>query len=489
MRNSIKGNHCQNRRRGQGATEYLVILGAVLLVSFVVIGATSSVTSSQSSVRQQQSQAYWSSLSPIKVIASKVVDSNLVLQLQNTGSSTIRVDGISVGNSSLPIYPYYSGDSYGPAYCSRPNDNFSDPSMSCALMVGPSESVYLAAQGAISGAGKAIDCFGKNATEVSNIQFAYSTSTSSITNLVLKGDKPLVASCGTKSCDANWVKVPGNSSYLVNDFCVMKYEAKCSRDDGDGTLCGFDLPNSTHARRPWSNISQTDAAERCAALGTGYHLIRDREWVALASAVSGVQSNWFTANIGASSGGQCLFGGHVECDNSPCNMSFNASADDSAGWWNGTVNYTNGTANCPFARNEGRGYETRRTFYLSTGAVVWDLSGNVWEWTDGAVTSSACSDGTMPVNASGLCPSWTEFTNITNYNAFNYSRLPNPNWNQSYGAGRILSNPGSAVPSGSVQAVQRGGAYQNYVNGGVWTLYPYVPPSSIATYRGFRCAR
>ena len=483
--------------RGQGATEYLVVLGAVLLVSLVVVSATASFSSSQVSMKQQQSQSYWSSLSPIRVISSKVVYNNLVLQVQNTGTSTIRLDGVNVGGADLPFYPYYSGDYYGPAYCSRPNDNFS-ATMSCALIIGSGESVYVAVQGAISGSSPAVDCAGKSSVEISGVQFSYSLGGSSITNLILKGDKPIVASCGTKACDANWVKVPGNSSLLVNDFCLMKYEAKQSGVTAVSNWSG----------NPWVSINQTSAADRCSALGSGYHLVRDREWNAVASNVANVAANWFTANAGASSGSTCLFGGHMECaSGAACCAAFNASSDDSAGWWNGTSNASvSSTATCPFvaANPGGRGYETRRTMFLSTGDVVWDLSGNVWEWTDGSVfedktgtgaggydDSDGITGGQEPFKAGVTTQGWHELTTVSNFNSLNYSNVSS--WNSAKGAGQIYLSPGYAYDgsayASTTHAFLRGGIWDGGAYAGAWALLLYTAPSCTYGNLGFRCAR
>ena len=373
--------------RGQGATEYLVILGAVLLVSLVIVSLLGVFPSSQVSMKQQQSQAYWASLSPIKVISSKVVDSNLVLQVQNTGTSTIRLDGINVGGTDLPIYPYYSGDYYGSAYCSRPNDNFSASSMTCALMVGAGDSVYVAAQGA-----GVIDCGGKSGIELSNVQFAYSVGGSSVTNLVLKGDKPLVTSCGVKACDVNWTKVPGNASFLVNDFCLMTYEARnvATRavSQTGGTI--------------WVSVNQTYAADRCSVLGAGYHLVRDREWVVVANNIASVDANWNSSHVGTGS----LKMGNV-------------------GGTNTSVSYDGANPDTGISNNTAE-------FVLSTGESIWHLSGNVWEWTDGSVfEDKTVAGGNLYDDAGGITggqmpdttptttsANWKEFTAITNFLSF-----------------------------------------------------------------------
>jgi len=488
-----------NRRKhlGQGSTEYLVILGAVLLISIVVVNAVSAVPSSQSSIKSQQSQAYWSSLSPIKVLSSKVVDNNLVLQLQNTGASTIRLDGIAVGNTNLPIYPYYSGDAYGPAYCSRPNDNFS-AMMTCALMLAPSESVYVAAQGAISGTGNVVDCAGKASVELSDVRLIYSTSGSGLNNLMLKGDKPIIASCGSKACDQYWVKVPGNSSRLVNDFCLMKYEAKLV----DGVVAS--MPSGA----PSESLNQRAASDACGALGSGYHLIRDREWMAMAFNVASNPRNWINGTVGSG----CLYAGHMECNTDPNRAHFEASANDDAGYWNGTMNYTSGAFNCPFKTNCDRGVETRRTFYLSTGEALWDVSGNAWEWTDATIfenrtstsactLSSTCKDdpegitGEMPTSSnSNVTRGWNEYPAMVDYKGSGYLRLPNAAWNTSNGMGNIQTSPGlaynntAAAYASTTHAIVRGGVFGggDHAYAGLFVL---LNEYSTEYSFGFRCAR
>jgi len=430
--------------------------------------------SSQTTMKQQQSQAYWSSLSPIKVISAKVVDSNLVLQIQNTGTGIIRLDGINVGGTDLPIYPYYAGDAYGPAYCSRPNDNFS-ATMTCSLMLGAGETAYVAAQGAISGARVIIDCAGKTSTEISEVKFTYSPGSSSITNILLKGDKPIIASCGTKECDTNWVKVPGNSTMLINDFCLMKYEA---RNVGGKAI-------SQTGNSLWNIINQSDAMAACAALGSGYHLIRDREWVAAATNIANVATNWNTSVVGAGS----LKKGNVAENSS---VAYDSLIDPDTGISNSTAE-----------------------LFLSTGESVWHLSGNVWEWTDGSVFEnrtdpSACNQGStpycyndpagttgglMPINGTPvLANSLVEYTEISNFNSLNYSKV---SWTSNQGAGKVYLNPGLAFgwngASNSyyspIHGFLRGGTWTSPTFDGIFALHLRYAPTYTDDSMGFRCAR
>jgi len=420
---------------------------------------------------------------PITVASAKVVDYNLVLQIQNAGGTMLRLDGVNVDGTNLPIYPYSSGDSYGPAYCSRPNDNFS-AAMSCSLMLAPGEVAYVAAQGAVSGVGNVIDCGGKTSVEISNISFRYSLGDTRISNIVLKGDKPILASCGTKACDANWSKVSGNSSMLVNDFCVMAYEATCSlADGGQGAIwCPLsDLPSVQPANLPWVKINQSSAAERCAALGAGYHLIRDREWIVAASNIANVAANWNTSVVGSGS----LKIGNNGVDSS---VSYDGPNPDA-----------------------GAGNPTAQLF-LSNGESLWHFSANVLEWTDDSLfenrtdtspcfsngTAPGCQDdpagvsGGMPTNGTVLPMGWYEYTSFSNLNALNYSNFSA--WTSAQGIGQMHINEGlSYSPTvgyvSTAHSFIRGGHYNHAEKAGILALFARYSPSYYVSWVGFRCAR
>jgi len=381
----------------------------------------SSFPSSQVSMKQQQSQAYWSSLSPIKVLSSKVVDSNLVLQIQNTGTSTLRLDGVNVGGTDLPIYPYYSGDYYCPAYCSKPNDDFS-ATMSCSLMIGPSESVYVAAQGA-----GVVDCGGKAGVEVSDLRFVYSVAGSGVANFLLKGDKPLVTSCSVRTCDANWAKVPGNSSLLVNDFCVMKYEAysasgtvtndACAAGSEDSSTTA--VAGSASGQVPLANINFCAAKKAC--LNAGKRLCTNTEWQQAAAGTPdpGADGGATGCNV-ASSGAPATTGSHSAC-------------------------------------------------VSSSGA--YDMTGNVEEWTDRVVTYDP-----NPSVGSGYV------------NGFNYvTGMPTSvgSTNPAYGGDYYWDYNGG----GSARAFLRGGSWGTGTGAGVFALSLNYVPSTSNPHFGFRCCK
>jgi|GEM_PF-929137 len=509
--------------RGQGATEYLVILGAVLLVSIVVVSATSSVSSSQSSMRAQQSQAYWASLSPFKVVSAKLLDNNLVLGLQNSGSSPLRIGRIMVGGTALPIYRYYSGDYFGSSYCTR---TFDQPSgnLSCSVILAAGELAYVAVQ-------DAFDCAGKPTFELSDISFSYAVANSGIQNMVFKADKPLVGSCTNRTCDSYWVKVPGNQSLLVADFCVMKYEAKCaSNATGDGCNEVSEAAVSLPSNFPWTlTVNQSEAMDACARIGAGYRLISNREWVAIAANIAALPIN----DLNSTLSGPQFATGHtnatpyallnaseaaepslVGCNlqaslddpsNSGCGIRGTGSGgyDDAAKGFYGTSDNWSWTYASGYA-----GRSQLRTHVLSNGQVIWDFAGNVWEHLADTMfenktnalpaqnyhDDNGIDGGQIPYRPGTTNLGWFEYTSITNFNAMNYSNVTGL-WTSANGIGQIQLAPGMAFDESSnaynstIRELCRSGSFTKGSRSGIFALDTFYYGSINRDDQGFRCVR
>lgn len=120
----------------------------------------------------------------------------------------------------------------------------------------------------------------------------------------------------------------------------------------------------------------------------------------------------------------------------------------------------------------GTGKSQKRTHTLSNAQVIWDLAGNVWEWTD-----TRC-DTTTRYAAGG----WTEWSDGNLSDIEVKIAGPNGSLTSSNGVGRYFPCTGSGNP------VWRGGYWLEGANGGIYTHDGNNAPSTISPALGFRCA-
>lgn len=160
------------------------------------------------------------------------------------------------------------------------------------------------------------------------------------------------------TCPSGFARIPGSPTYDTNSFCVMKYEAK---QVGTTTT-----PISTATGSPWVDINQTTAIANSPNVAgcKSCHLITEAEWLTIAQNVLSVASNWSSGVVGTG----YIYSGHN--DMSPANT-LSASLDDE--------DVYNGTGNTV-------GSNQRRTLKLASGETIWDIAGNVYEWTSGQVS-------------------------------------------------------------------------------------------------------
>ncbi|MGI6278300.1 MAG: LamG domain-containing protein [Patescibacteria group bacterium] len=289
------------------------------------------------------------------------------------------------------------------------------------------------------------------------------------------------------ACPQGFIHVPGDPLYGTADFCVAKYEAKCDVDgDGIGETATGDHASCNTTYDTWGNIlsgcrciedkggqivssaagapiariaqdaggSGVDAITYCQSIGG--HLITNNEWMTIARNVEKLGANWCALNgtgCGNSPGSQYLVAGHN--DNGPA-LGLQASTDDSQPCYGTVTKDTN--PGC------GNGATQRRTHFLSNGEVIWDLAGNLLEWTNDTIMGAD-----KPVGTDG---SWVDWPNVSDYGSLTYDALkPSDNsWNLNQRVGRYYQ--GSA--SGGPYAFLRGAYWKYSSHAGVSALTLYI---------------
>ncbi len=257
-----------------------------------------------------------------------------------------------------------------------------------------------------------------------------------------------------------WVSVPGNSDLGTEDFCVMKYEAKFysltgkTQDTYKGWRYNNALGNLNITSIPYSEpivyVNQLQAKNACESLGEGYHLITNAEWTTIARNAELINENWDTEVVGFGS----MMGGHS--DSSP-GYSLAADLNDNDGYYN---------------TDNSVGSTQRRTLKLSNDEMIWDLSGNLFEW-----NNDTCFQGS-PWYSGGL----TEWTSANINGLEKILAGPLGNYDSSNGMGYYYG----CTYQGNAFARS---CYWGYgsVNG-PFTLYLGFSDDTSGFYLGFRCA-
>lgn len=184
------------------------------------------------------------------------------------------------------------------------------------------------------------------------------------------GGAPPPTNPGDVCPDANWVLVPGNAQLGVTSFCVMKFHAK---DDGSGNATTGPMG------APWNNIEQVTAKTKCTDLGAGYDLISNAEWMTIARNIEAQGANW----TGGSRGAGKMISGYTNATNEDAAP---LAVFDESNPWDGTgvdPRYEVGINHSVIELNTIENiYRQKRTFHLSNGQVIWDMTGNIKTWVD-----------------------------------------------------------------------------------------------------------
>ncbi|MFA6329358.1 MAG: hypothetical protein WCX64_01580 [Candidatus Micrarchaeia archaeon] len=88
------------RSKGQGATEYLVILGAVLLVAMVIIALLGWFPQVGGPSREKESQSYWKTATPFSITTVQLGNGTALLMVANRGSDKLNITEIQFDDGS-----------------------------------------------------------------------------------------------------------------------------------------------------------------------------------------------------------------------------------------------------------------------------------------------------------------------------------------------------------------------------------------------------
>ncbi len=117
-------------KRGQGATEYLIILAVVIIIVLIVIGVLGGIPGIGKSSNKQASEAYWESTDVgISGYYLTAATDSLVLSLRNNLDSSIRVQNVSIdgtinGSSTMTLVPGATGETSVSKACTTAGDPF-----------------------------------------------------------------------------------------------------------------------------------------------------------------------------------------------------------------------------------------------------------------------------------------------------------------------------------------------------------------------------
>jgi len=240
-------------------------------------------------------------------------------------------------------------------------------------------------------------------------------------------------------CPTGYITIPGSSLFGTNAFCAMKYEAKnvggVATSQANGT--------------PWVSISQTNAMTTSSAACDGCHLISEAEWLTIAHNVLSVASNWSGGTVGS---------GAISRGNSNSGSTMDGSSELSG------IN--------------------KRTLTLTNGEVIWDLAGNVYDWTAGQTS------GGQPGVSGYALRQWNTVAGTGSLSPNPHPSYGTPaastsNWTTSHGIGQIYSS--STEPG--LRGFLRGGYWSNGGDAGVLALNLGFSPSGAYSTVGFRVAR
>ena len=88
-------------KRGQGSTEYLVLLAVALIIALVVIGLLGWFPGLAGGARETQSKTYWKGANPFSITDYKINGTAVSLAMRNTADSKLTLRDVELDGSSM----------------------------------------------------------------------------------------------------------------------------------------------------------------------------------------------------------------------------------------------------------------------------------------------------------------------------------------------------------------------------------------------------
>ena len=98
-------------KKGQTATEYLIILAVVIVIALIVVGVLGGIPGIGQSGQSKASAAYWATLDPIAVssFSNSAVDGTTVV-LRNNGKTPVTILDFRLGTATVDPASVYGTD-------------------------------------------------------------------------------------------------------------------------------------------------------------------------------------------------------------------------------------------------------------------------------------------------------------------------------------------------------------------------------------------
>ena len=258
----------------------------------------------------------------------------------------------------------------------------------------------------------------------------------------------------SKSVRISWSEVEDAKEYLIynNGSQIKSIDAPASSTIIDNLNLDSDYSFTVKVKDKYGAISsnsnnQPDASAACRSLGANYDLISNPEWMVLARGLENVPENWNTGIVG--SGGIYMGQG----DGNPENA---LEVSDEEDHFNGTL------------ETEASDWTQRRIHYLPSGELIWDLGGNVHEWTDLTL------GGNVDIGPTDCSSSLVEFSAFSCGSMSAADYMPsNASFGSAENMGRIMGGSGGYWESGG--------------STGIFRLSLFSNQTSTSDQIGFRC--